>query len=69
MALLMPALWNAPLVGLELTFYLSEAGFTWPIFGLNALCVFIGEAAVLCILGTALYLAVNKRGIHRRLVR
>lgn len=64
-ALLMPAVWNAPLVGLELTLYLSEVGFTWPVLGWNMLSVFIGEAAVVCVLGSILYAAVCARGMER----
>lgn len=67
LGLLMPALWNAPLVGWELAVYLSDAGFTWPVFGLNALFVFIGEAAVLLVLGTILYLAMEARGLDWKL--
>lgn len=50
-ALLMPAVWNAVLVGWELTYYIGEIPF-W----LNAVYVAAGEAAVLLVLGTALYL-------------
>lgn len=64
--LLMPALWNAPLVGWELAFYLGEGGFTWPVFGLNALYVFLGEAIVLLVLGAILYYALTARGLDRR---
>lgn len=66
LSLLMPALWNAFLVGWELTKFL-EAHFTWPVFWLNALYVAIGEAAVLLVLGTALYFAFTARGLDRKL--
>jgi hypothetical protein len=56
-----PALTNAVLVGGELTVYIGGA------FGINALYVAIGEAAVLLTLGTALYCAVRSRGLHKRL--
>ncbi|MCI6730413.1 MAG: QueT transporter family protein [Clostridiales bacterium] len=65
-ALLMPALWNAPLVGWELTVYLGEGGFTWPVFWLNALYVFLGEAIVLLVLGTILYYALTARGLDKK---
>lgn len=65
-ALLMPAVWNAPLVGWELAVYLGD-GFTWPVFWLNALYVFLGEAIVLLVVGTALYFAVTARGLDKRL--
>ena len=59
--MLRPALTNAVLVGWELTVYIGGA------FGINALYVAIGEAAVLLTLGTALYCAVRSRGLHKRL--
>ena len=65
--LLMPALFNAPLVGWELAFCLGENGFTVPLFLLNALYVFLGEAIVLLVPGTALYLALSARNMESRL--
>ncbi len=47
--------------------YLGESGFTWPLFGLNALYVFLGEAIVLLVLGTILYYAVTARRLDQRL--
>ncbi len=67
LGLLMPALWNAVLVGWELTVYLSPDGFSWPLYGINALCVFLGEAIVLLLPGTMLYLAMVRRGLDKRL--
>ena len=61
-ALLMPAVWNAVLVGWELTYYIGEIPF-W----LNALYVAAGEAAVLLVLGTALYFALGSRRLQERL--
>ncbi len=52
-ALLMPALFNAVLVGWELEIYIGGG------FWLNALYVAIGETAVLLTLGTALYFALK----------
>jgi uncharacterized membrane protein len=60
-ALLLPALSNAFLVGWELTVYIGGG------FWLNCLYVAIGEAAVLLTLGSALYAAMKKRGLDRRL--
>lgn len=59
--MLMPALFNALLVGWELTAYIGGG------FWLNAVYVAIGEAAVLLTMGTALYYAMKKRGLDRRL--
>ena len=53
LALLMPALFNAILVGWELALYIGGG------FWINALYVAIGEAAVLLTLGTALYYALK----------
>ncbi len=60
-AMLMPALFNAFLVGWELTAYIGGG------FWLNALYVAIGEAAVLLTLGTALFYALRARGLQKRL--
>ena len=59
--MLMPALFNALLVGWELTAYIGGG------FWMNALYVSIGEAAVLLSLGTALYYAMKNRGLDSRL--
>ena len=59
LALLMPAVFNAVLVGWELAFYIGGG------FFINALYVAIGEAAVLLILGTALYYALKIRHLDK----
>ena len=59
--LMMPALFNAMLVGFELTVYIGGG------FWLNALYVAIGEAAVLLTLGAALYFAMRKRKLDKLL--
>ena len=59
--LLMPALFNAILVGWELSVYIGGG------FFLNALYVAIGEAAVLLTLGSVLYYALTARGLDKRL--
>ncbi|HAL87898.1 MAG TPA: hypothetical protein DFH97_01035 [Clostridiales bacterium] len=60
-AMLMPAIANAILVGGELTVYIGGG------FGLNALYVALGEAAVLLVPGTVLYYALKKRGLDSKL--
>ncbi len=55
-ALLLPALTNGILVGAELAIYIGGG------FFVNCLYVAIGEAAVLLILGSALYGLLRKRG-------
>lgn len=59
--MLMPALFNAFLVGWELTVYIGGG------FWINALYVAIGEAAVLLTLGSVLFWAMKKRHMDVRL--
>ncbi len=59
--MVMPALFNALLVGWELSLYIGGG------FWLNALYVAIGEAAVLLSLGTALYYTMKLRRLDARL--
>lgn len=61
LAMLMPAIANAILVGWELTVYIGGG------FGLNALYVALGEIAVLLVPGTILYYALKKRGLENKL--
>ena len=61
LGLMMPALSNAVLVGWELSVYIGGG------FGINALYVAIGEAAVLLTLGSALYYSLRARGLDRKL--
>lgn len=61
LAMLLPAVCNALLVGWELSVYIGGG------FWLNALYVAIGEVAVLLTLGTALFYALRTRGLHTRL--
>lgn len=59
--MLMPALFNAVLVGWELTVYFAVGGSFW----LNAAYVAIGELAVLLSLGSALYYAIKARKLEQ----
>ena len=61
LGLLMPALFNAVLVGGELAVYIGGG------FWLNAVYVAIGEAVVLLTLGSGLYFAMTKRNLDTRL--
>lgn len=61
LALVMPALFNALLVGWELAVYIGGG------FFLNALYVAAGELAVLLTLGSLLYAAICRRGLDKRL--
>ena len=60
-AMVMPALFNALLVGWELTVYIGGG------FWLNALYVALGELGVLLSLGSLLYYALRSRGLDKRL--
>ena len=57
----MPALFNAILVGWELSVYIGGG------FWINALYVAIGEAIVLLTVGTILYFAMKRRNLDTRL--
>lgn len=59
--MLMPALFNALLVGWELSVYIGGG------FWINAVYVAIGEAAVLLSVGTLLYFAMKRRNLDTRL--
>ena len=61
LGLLMPGIFNAFLVGWELTVYIGGG------FWLNALYVALGEWIVLLTLGSALYLAIRSRGLDTKL--
>ena len=61
LAMLMPAIANAILVGWELTVYIGGG------FGLNALYVALGEIAVLLVPGSLLYYTLKKRGLDSKL--
>ncbi len=67
MGLAMPALFNAVLVGWELTIYLGETSFTMAAFWINALYVAIGELAVLYTLGWLLQRTMTKTGLAKRI--
>ena len=61
LGLLLPAVSNAILVGWELTAYIGGG------FGFNAMCVAIGEAAVLLTLGIVLFYALKLRRLDTKL--
>ena len=60
-ALLMPAVFNAVLVGWELTVYIGGG------FWINALYVAIGELIVMLIFGTGLYFVMKRRKLDKLL--
>ena len=60
-AFLMPAIWNALIVGWELSVYIGGG------FGINAALVAAGELAVLLTLGSAVFYAIKARKLDSRL--
>lgn len=60
-AMLLPALFNALLVGWELAVYIGGG------FWVNAVCVAIGELAVLLTLGTVLFYGIRSRNLQKRI--
>ena len=63
LGMLMPALTNGILVGWQLTVYFNVDVSFW----VNAMCVAIGELAVLFVLGTLLFYAMRRRHLDTRL--
>lgn len=68
LGLIMPAIFNAVLVGWELTVYLGDTGFTMAAFWINALYVALGELIVLLLLGSLLYFALIRRDLYKKLL-
>ena len=62
LGMIMPAIANAILVGLELTVYIGGG------FAFNALYVALGELIVLLVLGTPLYCAIRVRHLDLKLL-
>lgn len=53
-ASLPPVVFNAVIVGAEITIFFTDGGFVWPVFCFNMLTVGLGEVISCCILGVAL---------------
>ncbi len=53
-ASLPPVVFNAVIVGAEITIFFTDGGFVWPVFLFNMLTVGLGEIISCCILGVAL---------------
>ena len=64
--LLMPALWNGLLVGLEIAIFFTDGGFTIPVFLASAGFVALGELAVLFVLGLPLCKIIEKNSFLSR---
>ena len=61
LAMTMPALFNAILVGWELSHYIGGG------FWFNAMCVAIGELVVMFTLGSILYYAIHTRRLENKI--
>ena len=66
-AMLMPAIFNGIIVGWEIEYFFIEGKFHFGDFLFQGGCVALGELAVMLTLGTALYYAVTKRKLDKKL--
>ena len=67
LSMTMPALFNAALVGWELTVYLGDTGFTPAAFWINALYVALGELIVLFTAGAFVWRALTRNRMGKRI--
>ena len=67
LAMLMPAVWNGIIVGWEIEYYFVEGSFHFGDFLFQGGCVALGELAVMLTLGTALFYAIKKRKLDKKL--
>ncbi len=66
LALFMPALWNGVIVGWEIEYFLVDGDFILGDFLFQGGCVALGEIGVMLVLGTALYFAIVKRKLDKK---
>ena len=62
LALLMPALFNGVIVGLEISIFFTDTGFSFVSFLATGGCVALGELVVLLVLGIPACILLNKHG-------
>ena len=62
LALLMPALFNGVIVGMEISIFFVDTGFTLMGFLITGGCVALGELVVLLVLGIPFCILLNKQG-------
>ena len=62
LALLMPAIFNGVIVGLEISIFFTDTGFSFVSFLITGGCVALGELVVLLVLGIPACLLLNKHG-------
>ena len=68
LALLMPALFNGVIVGLEIAIFFTDTGFTLLGFLVTGGCVALGELVVLLVLGIPMCILLNKQGRKMKIV-
>ncbi len=66
-AMLMPALWNGVIVGWEIEQFFIDGPFHFGDFLVQGGLVALGELGVMLVLGTALYYAIVKRHLDKKL--
>lgn len=69
LAMLMPALWNGVIVGWEIEHFFVEGDFIFWDFLLQGGLVALGELGVMLTLGTALYYAITKRKLDKKIFK
>ena len=62
LALLMPALFNGVIVGLEISIFFTDTGFSFITFLITGGCVALGELVVLLVLGIPACFLLNSQG-------
>ncbi len=67
LAMLMPAIWNGVIVGWEIEYFFVDGDFIFADFLFQGGCVALGELGVMLILGTALYFAIAKRKLDKKM--
>ena len=67
LAMLMPAIWNGVIVGWEIEYFFVDGDFIFGDFLFQGGCVALGELGVMLILGTALYFAITKRKLDKKM--
>lgn len=66
-SLLPPVILNAVIIGLEISLFFSDSGFTFYLFIISALWVALGEAVSCFVLSPLLYFSIRKTELKRYL--
>lgn len=65
LSVVMPVIFNALIIGAEITFFMPESSASFAAFAITALQIASGELAVCLLGGIPLFLAVKKSGIFK----